>query len=271
MLAAAIDVSHGLADAGHHDGPRRRHRLRAVPHHPASPAGHGRRSTRQRRPRAASPRAAGPSLVAALTVIIALLGLYASGLYFIGKLGLAACITVAVAALGALTVVPALLALMPARRIDRLQRAPAGRRGVRRARGLARATPSGSARGRGAYLLAGVALLGILAIPAFSHAARSHRRRRRSALAPRPRLPTTSSARASGRARTARSRSSSQLGHGSADRAGAAAAASCCTPTLAKTPDVATVSPVKATPDGALLYAHGAAHDRTRSRRPPTS
>jgi putative drug exporter of the RND superfamily len=50
-------------------------------------------------------------VIAATTVVIAMLGLYASGIAFIGKLGLAAAITVAVAALAALTLVPALLAV----------------------------------------------------------------------------------------------------------------------------------------------------------------
>jgi len=59
-------------------------------------------------------------LIAAGTVVIALGGLYASGITFIGKLGLAAGLTVAVAALGAITVVPALLGLA-GRGIDRLR------------------------------------------------------------------------------------------------------------------------------------------------------
>ncbi|MGZ4349833.1 MAG: MMPL family transporter [Solirubrobacteraceae bacterium] len=50
-------------------------------------------------------------VIAATTVVIAMCGLYASGIAFIGKLGLAAAITVAVAALAALTLVPALLAV----------------------------------------------------------------------------------------------------------------------------------------------------------------
>jgi RND superfamily putative drug exporter len=57
-------------------------------------------------------------VIAATTVVIAMLGLYASGIAFIGKLGLAAAITVAVAALAALTLVPALLAVARDR-IDR--------------------------------------------------------------------------------------------------------------------------------------------------------
>ena len=57
-------------------------------------------------------------LVAAGTVSIALLGLYASGITFIGQLGFAAVFTVVTAGLGAVTLVPAGLALA-GRRIDR--------------------------------------------------------------------------------------------------------------------------------------------------------
>jgi RND superfamily putative drug exporter len=57
-------------------------------------------------------------VIAASTVVIAMCGLYASGIAFIGKLGLAAAITVAVSALSALTLVPALLALASSQ-IDR--------------------------------------------------------------------------------------------------------------------------------------------------------
>ncbi|WP_380163961.1 MMPL family transporter [Jannaschia sp. R86511] len=70
----------------------------------------------------AAARAVGASghsvLVAAGTVAVALLGLYASGLTFIGQLGLAAVITVVTAALGAITLVPATLGLV-GRGIDR--------------------------------------------------------------------------------------------------------------------------------------------------------
>jgi len=57
-------------------------------------------------------------LTAAATVVVALLGLYVSGIDFIGRMGLAAGIAVAVAALAALTLAPALLGLA-GRRIDR--------------------------------------------------------------------------------------------------------------------------------------------------------
>ncbi|MFF6883152.1 MMPL family transporter [Streptomyces sp. NPDC012421] len=57
-------------------------------------------------------------LVSGCTVIIALSGLWVSGVTFIGKLGLAAAFTVVTAVLAALTLVPALLGLV-GRRIDR--------------------------------------------------------------------------------------------------------------------------------------------------------
>jgi putative drug exporter of the RND superfamily len=105
-------------------------------------------------------------LVAAVTVVIALLGLYASGISFVGKLGLAAGLTVAVAALSALTLVPALLGLA-GRGIDRLH--------IRRP--VAEAAPEHDGWQRYAerlgahpwrYLTAGVAVLAVLAVPFFS-------------------------------------------------------------------------------------------------------
>ena len=59
-------------------------------------------------------------LIAASTVVIALLGLFAVGVTFIGKLGLAASIAVIVAAIAAVTLVPALLGLA-GRHIDRIR------------------------------------------------------------------------------------------------------------------------------------------------------
>jgi RND superfamily putative drug exporter len=59
-------------------------------------------------------------VIAASTVVISLVGLYVSGVSFIGQLGLSASITVAVAALAAITLVPALLAIA-GRRIDVLK------------------------------------------------------------------------------------------------------------------------------------------------------
>ncbi|OKJ66051.1 MMPL family transporter [Streptomyces sp. CB02261] len=57
-------------------------------------------------------------LVSGCTVIIALSGLWVSGVTFIGKLGLAAAFTVVTAVLAALTLVPAMLGLV-GRRVDR--------------------------------------------------------------------------------------------------------------------------------------------------------
>lgn len=59
-------------------------------------------------------------LLSGCTVIIALSGLWVSGIGFIGKLGLAAAVTVVTAVIGALTLVPAILGLI-GRRIDRLR------------------------------------------------------------------------------------------------------------------------------------------------------
>jgi RND superfamily putative drug exporter len=103
-------------------------------------------------------------VIAAATVVISLVGLYAAGVAFVGQLGLAAGITVVVAALAAVTLVPALLAIA-GRRIDLLK--------VRR---QPVAEPAGDSQGwhRHAtrlakhpvrYLTAGLVLLVILAIP----------------------------------------------------------------------------------------------------------
>ncbi|MER6468929.1 MMPL family transporter [Streptomyces collinus] len=59
-------------------------------------------------------------LVAALTVAVAMLSLYACGLSFIGKIGLAATLAVVVTAAAALTLVPAALGLV-GRRVDTLR------------------------------------------------------------------------------------------------------------------------------------------------------
>ncbi|MEV7085216.1 MMPL family transporter [Streptomyces sp. NPDC093085] len=123
-------------------------------------------------------------LVSGCTVIVALAGLYVSRIEFIGKLGVAAAVTVVTAVLGALTLVPALLGLA-GRRIDRYRLRhpvaegvadPAVVRAVRRP-GATR-VPAGTggwhryahrvARRPWWFLLAGVVTVGVLAVPLLS-------------------------------------------------------------------------------------------------------
>jgi len=105
-------------------------------------------------------------LVAVATVILALLSLYASGIAFMGELGVAGALTVAVAGAASVTLVPALFGVL-GQRIDRYR--------VRRP--VAEATTAESGWGRYAhqvgnhpwrYLLAGLVVLFALAAPIFS-------------------------------------------------------------------------------------------------------
>lgn len=202
-------------------------------------------------------------LVAAITVVIALLGLYASGVIFIGKLGLAAGITVTVAALGALTIVPALLATA-GRSIDRLcVRRPVaeatGPPAVPGAKDAATDSWQRYAERLGGhpwrYLLAGVAVLTVLAIPLFSM-----------------RLGHVDAGAGPARATSKQAYDAISAGFGPGTNgpftvvvqlrqrpATSAAKRQSLTASLrtalAQTPGVASVSPVQASPDDALLIA----------------
>ncbi|ROQ62783.1 RND superfamily putative drug exporter [Streptomyces sp. 840.1] len=110
-------------------------------------------------------------LVSGCTVIVALAGLYVSRVSFIGKLGAAAAVTVVTAVIGAVTLVPALLGLI-GRRIDRYRVRPPVAEG-----GAVPGTASQGGWHRYArrverrpwwFLLAGLVVVGVLAIPLFS-------------------------------------------------------------------------------------------------------
>ena len=191
-------------------------------------------------------------LIAAGTVVIALLGLYASGIVFIGKLGLAAGLTVAVAALGAVTIVPALLGLA-GRGIDRLRvrRRPAAEASAEHAGWQDYAERIG--RHPWLTLIAGTAVLAVLAIPFFSmqlghvdaganppsYTSKQAYDAISAGFGPGANGPLTVVA-------------ALRPGTSAPDRQSLAAALGSA---LAAAPDVASVTPVQATPDGAVLYA----------------
>lgn len=192
-------------------------------------------------------------LIAAATVIIAPLGLYASGISFIGRLGLAAAITVAVSAASAVTLTPALLGLAGSR-IDRLRvRRPVAESSAEHAGWKRYAERVGARPWR--YLLSGLAVLVVLAIPMLSMTLghvdagaqpASYTEKRAydaisAAFGPGANGPLTvvvqlDQAKASSSARAQSVAHSLQAA-------------------LASTADVASAGPVRASPDGAVLYA----------------
>ncbi len=106
-------------------------------------------------------------LVAASTVAVAMLGLYASGITFVGLLGLAAVFGVFTAAVGAVTLVPALLGLA-GRNIDQLKirKTPVAERGSSGDSWHRYAAMIG--RHPWLFLLGGLSVLCVLAIPLLS-------------------------------------------------------------------------------------------------------
>lgn len=185
-------------------------------------------------------------IVAATTVVIALCGLYASGITFIGQLGVAAGITVVVAAAAAVTLVPALLGLA-SRHIDR----------VRVRRPVAEPVGDGGVWERHAarvgrrpwlYLVGGVLVALVLAVPLLSIRL-GH---------------VDAGADPTGYTdRQAYDAISAGFGPGANGTftvvvpvsGDATAVSSALGNALAGTADVASVSPVRATPDNALLVA----------------
>ncbi|MER5638783.1 MMPL family transporter [Kitasatospora sp. NPDC002227] len=106
-------------------------------------------------------------LVSGCTVVVALAGLYVSRVQFIGRLGAAAAVTVATAVLGALTLVPALLGVI-GRGIDRFHlRQPIAEETSGEA-GLLDRYARTVARRPWWFLLAGLVVIGVLAVPLFS-------------------------------------------------------------------------------------------------------
>ncbi|MES9536836.1 MMPL family transporter [Actinomadura sp. NPDC000600] len=121
------------------------------------------------RPREAAVRATATAghavLIAAITVAVALLSLYAGGLAFVGKLGFAGAVGVAVASAAALTLTPAALALL-GHRIDRFRvRRPVAESSGKRDRWLRYARLV--SRRPWPFLIAGAGLLALMSVPLF--------------------------------------------------------------------------------------------------------
>ncbi|WP_369138351.1 MMPL family transporter [Modestobacter versicolor] len=110
---------------------------------------------------------AGSAVVtAALTVVIALVGLTVVGIPFLSQMGIAAAGTIVVAVLVALTLVPAVLALLGTRVLPRRQRtAPAAASHAAPGSGFLARWVGTVTRHRVVSLLLSVAVLGVIAVP----------------------------------------------------------------------------------------------------------
>jgi RND superfamily putative drug exporter len=114
---------------------------------------------------------AGSAVVTAgLTVVIALVGLAVVGIPFLTQMGIAAAGTIVVAVLVALTLVPAVLALLGRRTLPKKQRDAPAETGdtPARGRGFLAGWVAGVTRHRVVALLTAVVALGVIAVPFFS-------------------------------------------------------------------------------------------------------
>ncbi|KQS65846.1 MMPL family transporter [Modestobacter sp. Leaf380] len=117
-------------------------------------------------------------VVAGITVVIALAGLFVAGIPFLTQMGLAAAATVVIAVLVALTLVPAVLSYLGFRALPKKQRPAAGESVLvptdadaalpSEGRGFLRGWIGLVTRRRALSLLAAVVALGVISIPFFS-------------------------------------------------------------------------------------------------------
>jgi RND superfamily putative drug exporter len=111
---------------------------------------------------------AGSAVVTAgLTVVIALAGLFVVGIPFLTQMGIAAALTIVVAVLVALTLVPAALSFFGRRALPKKQRAAAPG-GAPIGRGFLAGWAAAVARHRVVSLLLSIVVLGVLSVPFFS-------------------------------------------------------------------------------------------------------
>ncbi|MEO8262790.1 MAG: MMPL family transporter, partial [Pseudolysinimonas sp.] len=112
---------------------------------------------------------AGSSVVfAGLTVVIALAGLLVVGIPFLGVMGIAAAVAVVLAMLAATTLLPAILGMLKGRLTPRVRKPRAGKKPRVARRSLGERWVSTVVKAPALRVIGVVAILGALAIPAFS-------------------------------------------------------------------------------------------------------